>query len=283
MRYGNWVPIDKSLVQKLPTNRPLSEVEAMLSLTVDYDNAVGVSVAGMAARWGWNRKTVMRFLEKIGVEVHYPEETSKRQNQKGQIRVQIRDRSKKKEGQIRFIDSKDIEQSRGRSKEKEGQIRDRSRDTTIYPNPKPKKNTLHSAECSKVNGQDFYITKKWKKLTGEKLESFNRFWTAFSYKLNKAEAADAWLKVYSPEIEDRILSGAQLEADRRPGILAAGRIPKMAEGWLTGRRWENEQLSDTSHDCNTCRYNQDEPCANLSQPSFDPSRCDAYQPVQRLK
>ena len=253
----------------------------MLSLTIDYDNGVDVSVAGMAARWGWNRKTVKRFLEKIGVEIRYQAETSKRQNQKGQIRGQIRDRSTGKEGQIRFIDSKDIGKCWDRSTEKEGQIRGRSRDTTIYPNPDPKKNPLHPAGCSEPDEGVFYLSKKGKKLTGEKLESFNRFWAAFSYKVGKARAADAWLLVYSPNIVDQIVSGAQREANRRPAMVAAGRTPKMAEGWLTDRRWEDEQSPASGRDCKICRYNQTEPCANLSRPAFEPAGCDSYQPVPR--
>lgn len=37
------------------------------------------------------------------------------------------------------------------------------------------------------------------------------------------------------------MSAAELYAMQRPGILDRGGTPKMAEGWLTDRRWEDEQ------------------------------------------
>jgi hypothetical protein len=67
MKDGNWVPMDKGLVGTLPVNRPFSEVEAMFSLQVSYDNDTPVSVSGLAKSWKWNRKKVALFLEKIGI------------------------------------------------------------------------------------------------------------------------------------------------------------------------------------------------------------------------
>lgn len=90
--------------------------------------------------------------------------------------------------------------------------------------------------------KDFYLTKKKRKLNGKRFETFNLFWSAFSYKSGKAEAADAWLDI--PELTDtlvsKIVSAARKEAARRSGLVENGSTPKMALGWITARRWEDE-------------------------------------------
>ena len=94
-----------------------------------------------------------------------------------------------------------------------------------------------------VGGGDFYITKKKKRLSGKRLATFDRFWTCFDYKKAKAEAADAWLEIPSLTdlLVDQICLAAEQEAKRRPLLINQGRTPKYAQGWLTGRRWEDEE------------------------------------------
>ncbi|WP_461209943.1 hypothetical protein [Desulfocurvus sp. DL9XJH121] len=95
-----------------------------------------------------------------------------------------------------------------------------------------------------------YLTRKKKKLQGKRLEWFERFWAAFAWKKGKAEAADAWLEI--PELTDalcsRIVAAAALEARRRVELLDKGGTPKWAEGWLRGRRWEDEDLQPSPPD-----------------------------------
>jgi hypothetical protein len=86
---------------------------------------------------------------------------------------------------------------------------------------------------------EFYLTAKKKKLKGKILEAFNAFWRAFDYPKGKASAADAFLAVYTPENIGEIIAGAAAEAMERPMIIAGGKTPKWAQGWLTGRRWED--------------------------------------------
>jgi len=90
--------------------------------------------------------------------------------------------------------------------------------------------------------EPFYLTAKKKKLTGKRLETFEQFWDAFDYKHGKASAADSWLAI--PELRDstvaQILTASRLEAQGRQAKLNNGGTPKMAQGWLTGRRWEDE-------------------------------------------
>jgi len=103
MIHGNWIPIHKSFVKFLPTDRSYTPLEAMFSLTLDASNKKYVSVSGYAKLWSWNRKTVKKFLDDCGVEIVYKYPLSEIQNQKGQIKGQIRDRSGTDQGQIRFI------------------------------------------------------------------------------------------------------------------------------------------------------------------------------------
>ena len=69
-----------------------------------------------------------------------------------------------------------------------------------------------------------------------------QFWDAFNYKMGKAEAADSWLDI--PELKvsivTKIIEAAKKEAAGRAELQAQGRTPKMAQGWLTARRWEDE-------------------------------------------
>lgn len=92
----------------------------------------------------------------------------------------------------------------------------------------------------------FYLSKKKRKLSGEKLKRFEKFWCEFNYKSGKAEAADSWIDVYTPDIFTEIISAAKKEASGRGELLKRGRTPKMAQGWLSGRRWEDE--SNTVND-----------------------------------
>jgi len=83
-------------------------------------------------------------------------------------------------------------------------------------------------------------SKKGKTLKGEILEAFGEFWEAFGDKRGKAEAADAFLAVYRSELHEQIIAGARQYAEARQLLINKGQTPKMAQGWLSGRRWEDE-------------------------------------------
>lgn len=151
MEHGGWIPISKWLAKSLPTDRPFTEIEAIVSLQLDYDNSKTVSVNGYSVRWQWSRGKVRRFLDRIGIEICYPESTSEKQNQNGQIVIQIADRSNPKREQIRFIDSKCLANKTDRSSRSSGQIADRSQDTTIYPNTDPKEKVPFSEIINALN------------------------------------------------------------------------------------------------------------------------------------
>lgn len=86
------------------------------------------------------------------------------------------------------------------------------------------------------------IQGKKKTLSGKRAESFQRCWEAFGDKRGKAEAVDAWAII--PELTDslveKIIAAAGRYSGERPHMLAQGRTPKMAQGWIAGRRWEDE-------------------------------------------
>jgi len=89
--------------------------------------------------------------------------------------------------------------------------------------------------------EPFYETKKKRKLKGTQLIAFNSFWDVFDDKLRggRAQAADAWLDLkVDKNLFDDIIRGARREAERRSKVEEAGRVPIMAQGWLSGKRWE---------------------------------------------
>lgn len=138
MKNGNWVPISKSFLKHLPHDRAYTKMEAIYSMQCDYDDNRPVTVAGYADLWRWSRKKVALFLEHVGASIEYPENTKDKQNQKGQIRVQIRDRSGTDKGQITFIDNKVLPEEKNRRGTDKEQIRDRSGSTTIQTDTKTK-------------------------------------------------------------------------------------------------------------------------------------------------
>jgi len=93
------------------------------------------------------------------------------------------------------------------------------------------------------------LSRKNQKLTGRKLTWFIEFWIAFDYKKGKAAAADSWLdiKALNRELVDAIVEGAKKEAIHR-ATLRPDQTAKMAQGWLTDRRWEDEHVPSVSGD-----------------------------------
>ncbi|NTU49502.1 MAG: DUF4373 domain-containing protein [Desulfobulbaceae bacterium] len=104
---------------------------------------------------------------------------------------------------------------------------------------KEKENIIPSSSVDEVV---FYLTKKKRKLYGKRLETFNLFWDAFDYKKGRAEAADSWIDIPSltVTIVDKIIDAAKIEAVSRKELIASGKTPIMAQGWISGRRWEDE-------------------------------------------
>jgi len=126
---------------------------------------------------------------------------------------------------------------------KKGNSKGDSQGTAMEQGKKPPPKAVHPEGHS--NG-DFYLTRKKRKLNGRRLETFLEFWEAFNLKNGKAEAADAWYEVsgLSVTLAKKIVQAAEIEAKRRPGYMEQGTKPKYAQGWLNGRRWEDETYNN---------------------------------------
>lgn len=99
-----------------------------------------------------------------------------------------------------------------------------------------------SGETERLKTVEEWTSKKKRKLSGKRLESFKRFWRAFDYPKDRASAIDAWINI--PELTnsmvDKIVESASKTAAERPQLLADRRTPQYAQGWITARRWEDE-------------------------------------------
>lgn len=137
MKNGNWVPISKAFTKDLPHGRPYTRLEAAYSLQVDYDNKKPVTVAGYAALWSWSRTRVAKFLDDMGIEITYPEETKNRRNQKGHIALHKRSIKETYKEHIRLIDNTHLEEEKDIKKANKKHKKDIKGGTTIYPNKYP--------------------------------------------------------------------------------------------------------------------------------------------------
>lgn len=147
MKDGNWLPLRKTLVEKLPKTRPYSTIEAMFSLQFDYDNGQQVTIKGYAKLWGWSRDRVRAFMQWAGVKIIYEKNTEKIKNQKGRLKKHTYPHkthipaSEKKH--IIFVDSKasgDFKNIPASEKKHKTHIPADTTKEPIYPNPKKNKN-----------------------------------------------------------------------------------------------------------------------------------------------
>ena len=75
-------------------------------------------------------------------------------------------------------------------------------------------------------------------------EMFAEFWDAFGDKRGRTPAEKAFRKIKpDAKLFDSIIAGAKEYRTGRDLLLSNGGTPKMAQGWLTDRRWEDEPNS----------------------------------------
>jgi len=134
MDEGNWIPLSKGFLKYLPRDRPYTELEAAFSLMVDYDQDKLVTVTGYSHLWRWSKGKVLRFFNMIGVEISYPECTTKRRNQRGLITIHKTDLKRTKNGLIKLIDNKRLSDKADLKRTKNGLKTDQSRYTTTENN-----------------------------------------------------------------------------------------------------------------------------------------------------
>jgi len=109
-------------------------------------------------------------------------------------------------------------------------------------NKKEKKNNINIVQSELAQGADSLELKGRKKtLKGKQAEAFKQFWNTFSDKRNKARAIDSWHSIPEQSYE-HIFYSAKKYAQERDELIRNGRTPKMAEGWLADRRWEDYEM-----------------------------------------
>ena len=110
---------------------------------------------------------------------------------------------------------------------------------------KPK--TLPPSGDEEYDKNAFFETKKGRKLTGKQLLRFDMFWEVFDYKKGKAAAADSWIdqKIFTDATFEKVMEGAKREKAARAAIIRKGSTPIYPQGWLTGRRWEDEVMTES--------------------------------------
>lgn len=205
-KQGNWVPMNKALSRYLPQDRQYTPLEAMFSVTCDYDNGNTATVSGYAALWRWSRNKVERFLERSGVVLRYPDDTSHRQNQRGQITMQIPSRYRADDEQILAIDSRWLRSESGRQRADVGQKKSRRQVATIKPEPKPNPIVPAFVPSSAWNAYLDMRRRKGKPPTEHAIELILRKLDAMHARgINIAAVLDAstingWSDVYEPKV-----------------------------------------------------------------------------------
>lgn len=77
--------------------------------------------------------------------------------------------------------------------------------------------------------------------------AFEAFWQTFGHKKGKANARVAFAREFAKAHHaadwlQAVMAAAAKEAQRRPHLIADGQTPIYAQGWLTQRRYEDEDL-----------------------------------------
>lgn len=211
-------------------------------ISIDLDRGqVGYSELTLSERWKWSRGKVRRFISEL----------------KKHEMVDIKQDNKTTIISILNFDTYQAKPTADDTADDtasgtpNGQQTDNKRTLTRIKEGKKDrilKDSIPHGDAVTEQVGPFYLTKKNRQLKGKRLETFNRFWAAFAYPKGKAEAADAWLDIptLTDPLVDEIVAAAKSEAAGRAAVVADGRTPKFAQGWLSGRRWEDKvvQLRD---------------------------------------
>jgi len=118
----------------------------------------------------------------------------------------------------------------------------------LTPNKNGKNGKNSTTTASEDADVEVWLSAKKRKLKGKRLDAFKLFWKSFGFPKSRAAAIDAWLDI--PELTDTLVSeickAAELEATERPSLLANGKTPKYAQGWISDRRWEDELIKSVA-------------------------------------
>ena len=298
-------------------DRPFSRVEALVSFSIDWNCKCKWSLSGYAKQWQWSRCKVRKFVDDIlsdkghsldRQKTHYrhpihhidlslvptldTQETDARQSKDTKKVVQTPSERKTDARQTPDTQETDVRHlatsnDKGLPPTKDTQETDarQTSDKRAYTTKKNKNknnNKKKNSATEKIiapKTQPVYVTRKGKKLSGGKLVAFETFWEKFADKRGKAKAADCWLRIpgYTPALAKTISSAAKSFANHRPTIKAENLTPIMAEGWLSGRRWEDDlpipgQGKGSAPSCQSCDYFVRKSCKG-NRP-----KCGSYRP-----
>lgn len=207
-------------------------------ISVDLDRGqAGYSELSLSERWKWSRGKVRRFISEL----------------KKREMVDIKQDNKTTVITVLNFDTYQAKPTTDGTTDgatggtANGQQTDNKRTLTRSKEGKKErtlKDSIPHADGVAAQVDLFYMTKKKRQLKGKRLETFNRFWAAFAYPKGKAEAADAWIDIptLTDALVEEIVTAATAEAMNRASVIADGRTPKFAQGWLSGRRWEDKVI-----------------------------------------
>ena len=139
-----------------------------------------------------------------------------------------------------------------------------------------KKNTVRNAPESSAAGAAGRTRKNGVKIDLE--ATFARFWDTFADKRGKEPAKRAWSKIkgMTPDLVELIIAGAGRYAAGRAAIVERGGTPKMAQGWLTDRRWEDEAVVPGEPGRGSCATCKNEPLCRWRHTRKD---CAEWKPA----
>ena len=219
---------------------------------------IGKSIRTLAERWSWSHGKVERFFSFLLDEEMVKKVGTKKTSVDTCYFIVNYDKYQDCGDENREEDGKKT--GRRREEDGDGTRMEEGKNGRKEINNLP--DSANRAGAVDADAEIFYLSKKKKKLKAEVLESFTLFWKPFPYPHGKAEAPDAWLSVYSPGMVDAAIKAAMVEAQGRADILANGKSPKWAQGWLTGRRWEDGDCSQhsVSGSCSECRHRNAPAC-----------------------
>ena len=115
-------------------------------------------------------------------------------------------------------------------------------------NEETMKATRRQQEQASIIIEDLKEVEEVKEKTNTYSAEFLLFWDTFGDKKGKVPAYEkSWCKIpdLTDELVEKIIEGAKRYAVERKNILAKNGSPKMAQGWLTDRRWEDEIIENS--------------------------------------
>ncbi len=146
MIYGNWVAIRKVFAKHLPDDRPYTKLEAVFSVSLDFDSGNPASYSGYSKLWKWSRNKVKKFMDDLGISILKPETPEEIGLQKGKLKGHPKrhpqDNLDDEKGQPIFVYNKGLYDAMDNLKDEKGQPKDTPKDTTIDPIKIPDPTTI---------------------------------------------------------------------------------------------------------------------------------------------